>query len=197
MTSGAGENQNNKYILSSAYGDFVLLVRNLGFFGFFNRKYHNNQRDRVLPHQFKPESRMQTSDSGDESAQNSMKGVSRLRRKSTMCLRPKIVSALETPSWCKCEHCTLKPRTIELFKGCCDEALEYDEYDAPLKDTDAQLQDEKCLTHTVTQNSKRTHVVMLLEEVVKIYNLSLTDREDNCLWMMKIWIGYIRYADLC
>ena len=53
---------------------------------------------------------------------------------------------LETPSWCKCEHCTLKPRTIELFKGCCDEALEYDEYDASLKDTDAQLQDEKWLT---------------------------------------------------
>ena len=53
---------------------------------------------------------------------------------------------LETPSWCKCEHCTLKPRTIELFNSCCDEALEYDEYDASLKDTDAQLQDEKCLT---------------------------------------------------
>ena len=94
MTSGAGENQNNKYILSDAYGDFVLLVRNLGFFDFFNRKYHDNQRDRVLPHQFKPEPRMQTSDSG-ESDQNSMKGVSRLPRKSTMCLKPKIVSALK------------------------------------------------------------------------------------------------------
>ena len=46
---------------------------------------------------------------------------------------------LETPSWCKCEHCTLKPRAIELFNGCCDEALEYDEYNASLKDTDAQL----------------------------------------------------------
>ena len=95
VTSGAGENQNNKYILSGAYGDFVLLVRNLEFFDFFNRKYHDNQRDRVLPHQFKPEPRMQTSDSGDESDQNSMKGVSRLPRKSTMCLRPKIVSALK------------------------------------------------------------------------------------------------------
>ena len=64
---------------------------------------------------------------------------------------------LETPSWCKCEHCTLKPRTIELFNGCCDEALEYDEYNTSLKDTDVQLQDEKYLTtHTVTQNSKRT-----------------------------------------
>ena len=48
---------------------------------------------------------------------------------------------LETLSWCKCKHCTLKPRTIELLNGCCDEALEYDEYDASLKDTDAQLQD--------------------------------------------------------
>ena len=95
MTSGAGENQNNKYILSDAYGDFVLLVRSLGFFDFFNGKCHDNQRDRVLPHQFKPEPIMQTSDSGDESDQNSMKGVSRLPRKSTMCLRPKIVSALK------------------------------------------------------------------------------------------------------
>ena len=38
---------------------------------------------------------MQTSDSGDERDQNSMKKVSRLPRKSTMCLRPKIVSALK------------------------------------------------------------------------------------------------------
>ena len=60
---------------------------------------------------------MQTSDSGDDSDQNSQR--------------------LETPSWCKCEHCTLKPRTIEPVNGCCDEALEYDEYDASLKDTDA------------------------------------------------------------
>ena len=91
----------------------------------------------------------------------------------------------------------MKPRTIELFNGCCDEALEYDEYNASLKDTDAQLQDEKYLTtHTVTRIQSE-HVVMLLEEVVKISNLSLTDLEDNCLWMMKILIGYIRYADVC
>ena len=92
MTSGAGEDQNNKYILSGAYGDFVFLARNLEFFDFFNRKYHDNQSDRVLPHQFKPEPGVQTSDSGDESDQNSMRGVSRLPRKSTICLRPKIVN---------------------------------------------------------------------------------------------------------
>ena len=64
---------------------------------------------------------------------------------------------LETPSWCNGEHCTLKPRAIELFNGCCGEALKNDKYDASLKDTDAQLQGEKCLrTHRVKQNSKRT-----------------------------------------
>ena len=66
-----------------------------GVFRFLQGKCHDNQRDRVLPHQFKPELIMQTSDSGDESDQNSIKGVSRLPRKSTMCLRPKIVSALK------------------------------------------------------------------------------------------------------
>ena len=96
VTSGTGENQNNKSILSDAHGDFVLLVRNLGFFDFLDRKYHDNQRDRILPHQFKPEPKMQTSDSGDASDQNSMKRVSRLPRKSIMCLRPKLVSALKT-----------------------------------------------------------------------------------------------------
>ena len=72
---------------------------------------------------------MQTSDSGDESSTEEIDHVFEAEN----CQR------LETPSWCKCEHCTLKPRTIELFNGCCDEALEYDEYDASLKDTDAQL----------------------------------------------------------
>ena len=104
----------------------------------FRSSSEDNQRDRVLPHQFKPEPIMQTSDGGDESDQNSMKGVSRLPRKSTMCLRPKIVSALKPLAGVNA-HCTLKPRTIELFNGCCDEALEYDEYNASLKDTDAQL----------------------------------------------------------
>ena len=89
-----GESKQQIYFIRRMWR-FRSLVRNLGFFGFFNRKYHNNQRDRVLLHQFKPESKMQTSDSGDESAQDSMKGVSCLRWKSTMCLRPKIVSALK------------------------------------------------------------------------------------------------------
>ena len=44
---------------------------------------------------------------------------------------------LESLSWCKCGHCTLKPKAIESF--CCHEkALEYDEYDALLKEAEAQ-----------------------------------------------------------
>ena len=39
VTSGAGENQNNKYILLGAYRDFVLLVRNLALFDYSNGKY--------------------------------------------------------------------------------------------------------------------------------------------------------------
>ena len=44
---------------------------------------------------------------------------------------------LESLSWCKCGHCTLKPKAIESF--CCyEKALEYDEYDALLKEAEAQ-----------------------------------------------------------
>ena len=39
VTSGAGENQNSKYILLGAYRDFVLLVRNLALFDYSNGKY--------------------------------------------------------------------------------------------------------------------------------------------------------------
>ena len=43
----------------------------------------------------------------------------------------------ESSSWCKCGHCTLKRKAIESF--CCQEkALEYDEYDALLKEAEAQ-----------------------------------------------------------
>ena len=68
MTSGVGENQNNKYILLCVYRDFVLLVRNLAVFYFFLiENIHDNQRDRVLPYQFELEPGMEASDSDDKS----------------------------------------------------------------------------------------------------------------------------------
>jgi hypothetical protein len=55
VSSGAGDNQNNKYILLGACSDFVLLVRNLALFDYPDGKYHDNEEDKVLPYQYEPE----------------------------------------------------------------------------------------------------------------------------------------------
>ncbi len=65
---------------------------------------------------------------------------------------------LETLSWCKCGQYTLSTKAIECF--CCHEkALEYDEYDVLLNQTESYT----CLTahHEFIEN-------MLSETVLKI-----------------------------
>ena len=96
-----------------------------------------NQVVQVLPyHQFEPEPGLQTSNSGDESdseeesAESSDEEIDHV-------FEAKNAWRLESLSWCKCGHCTLKPKAIESF--CCyEKALEYDEYDALLKEAEAQ-----------------------------------------------------------
>ena len=93
VTSGAGESKLNKYTLLGAFRDFVLLVKNFVLFDYSNGKYHKNQVVQVLPYQFEPEPGLQTSNSGDES--DSEEVSNRLPRKSTMCLRQKMLGALK------------------------------------------------------------------------------------------------------
>ena len=95
---------------------------------------HDNQRDRVLPYQFEPEPGMEASDSGDES--DSKEESESSDNKVDHVFEAKNAWHLETLSWCKCGHCTLKLKAIESF--CChDKALEYDEYDT-LKEAESQ-----------------------------------------------------------
>ena len=117
-----------------------------------------NQVDRILPYQFEPEPGLQTSNSGDESDSDEQSELS--DEEIHHVFEAKNAWRLESLSWCKCGHCTLKPKTIESF--CChDKALEYDEHDALLKE--AETQGGKCLTtHTEFQEN------MLSEEVLKI-----------------------------
>ena len=136
VTSGAGESELNKYTLLGAFRDFVLLVKNFVLFDYSNGKYHKNQVVQVLPYQFEPEPGLQTSNSGDESdseeesAESSDEEIDHV-------FEAKNAWRLESLSWCNCGHCTLKPKAIESF--CCyEKALEYDEYDALLKEAEAQ-----------------------------------------------------------
>ena len=91
-----------------------------------------------MPYQFESEPGMEASDRGDESdskeeSESSDDEVNRV-------FEAENAWHLETLSWCKCGHCTLKPKTIESF--CChDKALEYDTL---LKE--AESQGGKCLT---------------------------------------------------
>ena len=86
MTSGAGENQNNKYILLDACGDFVLLVRNLGI------SISSIENNTII----KETGYYPINLNLNRECKQAIAATSRLPRKSTMCLRPKIFSALKT-----------------------------------------------------------------------------------------------------
>ena len=97
------------------------------FCAFRLSEWHKNQVVQVLPYQFEPEPGLQTSNSGDESdseeesAESSDEEIDHV-------FKAKNAWRLESLSWCKCGHCTLKPKAIESF--CCyEKALGYDEYD--------------------------------------------------------------------
>jgi hypothetical protein len=81
---------------------------------------------------------------------------------------------LETLSWCKCGQYTLSTKAIECF--CCHEkALEYDEYDVLLNQTESQ--GNTCLTaHPGFIDNMLSETVLKiddgdLEKIHKLYRL--------------------------
>ena len=129
---------------------------------------HDNQRDMVLPYQFEPEPGMEASDSGDES--DSKEEGESSDDEVDHVFEAENAWRLETLSWCKRGHSTLKPKAIESY--CCnDKALEYDEYDTLLKE--AESQGGKCLTA-----HKEFKANMLSEGVLKI---------DVCRYLEDNW----------
>ena len=106
-------------------------------FDYSNGKYHKNQVVQVNPINLNLNLAYKQAIAVTR-ATRKKRVPNRLTRKSTMCLRQNPAWRLESLSWCKCGHCTLKPKAIESF--CCyEKALEYDEYDALLKEAEAQL----------------------------------------------------------
>ncbi|XP_046840176.1 uncharacterized protein LOC124434334 [Xenia sp. Carnegie-2017] len=92
---------------------------------------------------------------------------------------------LHTLSWCKCGHCTLPKKAIECF--CCHEkALEYDEYEALLGQTETQ--GEYCLT---THQEFRDN--MLSESVLEIDVCRYLEKTGPCL--MRSWREYTSCID--
>jgi hypothetical protein len=71
---------------------------------------HNNQVDEVLPYQFEPEPGLQTSNSGDESdSEEQSEWSDEEIDQGANHFRPQRYESLR---WCKCGHCTLKPKAI-------------------------------------------------------------------------------------
>ena len=95
VTSGAGESKLNKYTLLDAFRDFVLLVKNFVLFDYSNGKYHKNQVVQVLPYQFEPEPGYKQAIAVTR-ATRKKRVPNRLTRKSTMCLRQKMLGALKS-----------------------------------------------------------------------------------------------------
>ena len=159
---------------------------------------HDNQVDEVLPYQFEPEPGLQTSNSGDES--DSEEESESSDEEVDHVFEAENAWRLESLSWCKCGHCTLKPKAIESF--CChDKALEHDEYDALLKE--AETQGEKCLTthadfkaNMLSEGVLKIDVCRYLEDnwplddedldkIHKLYRLVAYQRCSR--WVFQIW----------
>ena len=131
---------------------------------------HENQVGEVSPYQFEPEVGAKTSNLSDESDSEQGSGLSSSDEEIDDEFERANAWRLQTLSWCKCGHCTISTKAIECF--CCHEkALEYDEYDVLLDQTETQ--GEKCLTtHPDFQDN------MLSEGVLKI---------DVCCYLEENW----------
>ena len=104
---------------------------------------HENQVGEVLPYQFEPEARPNKSNTSDESDSEQSSDLSSSDEEVDREFMMANAWRLETLSWCKCGQCTLSTKAIECF--CCHEkALEYDEYDVLLNQTESQ--GNTCLT---------------------------------------------------
>ncbi len=98
---------------------------------------HENQVGEVLPYQFEPEARPNKSNTSDESDSEQSSDLSSSDEEVDHEFMMANAWRLETLSWCKCGQCTLSTKAIECF--CCHEkALEYDEYDVLLNQTESQ-----------------------------------------------------------
>ena len=84
---------------------------------------HNNQVEEVLLYQFEPEPGLPRS--GESDSEDTDSSVSS-DEEVDHAFEAKNAWRLQNLNWCKCGHCTLKPKAIESL--CCHEkALEYDE----------------------------------------------------------------------
>ena len=118
---------------------------------------HENQISEIHPYQYEPEPGSQQgagSDSDDESSSadddsdfnDEYEAINGWRN--------------STLSWCKCNCCSIMPKTVENF--CCQEkAVEYDEYDAKL--TESESKSHTCITLLDDYNLN-----MLTEDVLKV-----------------------------
>ena len=100
---------------------------------------HENQISEIHPYQYEPEpgsqqqseseSDQESSSESDDSVDEEFEAINSWRN--------------STLSWCKCQCCSIMPKTVENF--CCQEkAVEYDEYDAKL--TECEKMGETCIT---------------------------------------------------
>ena len=131
---------------------------------------YDKQTGEVLPYQFEPEVGGKTSNLSEESDSDQGSDLSSSDEEIDHEFERVNVWRLQTLSWYKCGHCTISTKAIECF--CCHEkALEYDEYDVLLEQTESL--GEKCLTtHTDFQEN------MLSEGVLKI---------DVCRYLEENW----------
>ncbi|XP_046858660.1 P2X purinoceptor 7-like [Xenia sp. Carnegie-2017] len=134
---------------------------------------HENQRSEVLPYQYKPEVKAETSEESGSKQESEQSDLSSSEDEIDAEFERANAWRLQTLNWCKCGHCTLSKKAIECL--CCHEkALEYDEYEALLGQTETQ--EEYCLT---THQEFRDN--MLSESVLKI---------DVCRYLDENWPLY-------
>ena len=90
VTSGAGESKLNKYTLLGAFRDFVLLVKNFVLFDYSNGKYPQESSSSGITLSTAYKQAIAAT-----RATRKKRVPNRLTRKSTMCLRQKMLGALK------------------------------------------------------------------------------------------------------
>ncbi|XP_028410290.1 uncharacterized protein LOC114532903 [Dendronephthya gigantea] len=131
---------------------------------------HKNQVEEVLPYQYEPEVGAETGHLSAESGSEQDSELSSSDEEVDHEFERVNAWRLQTLSWCKCGLCTISNKTIECF--CCHEkALEYDEYDVLLNQTETQ--DKHCVTTHREFNEN-----MLSEGVLKV---------DVCRYLEENW----------
>ena len=154
-------------------------------------KIHEDQVREVLPYQFEPEPSAKSCNTSDDSdseqsgiTSSSDDDVDHEFERANAC-------RLQDLSWCKCGRCSLSTKVVECF--CCyEKALEYDEYEVLLDQTESQ--GEKCLTahsdfkdNTLSESVLKIDVCQYLEE-----NYALDDEELEKMHKLYRLVAYRR-----